>query len=178
MSRRAQGLAGRAARLSILPLVLSCAASDSDAAGRLEAAWTGADSGAVRSPATARWCPEGRFAEVVGASGDTGVAVALRQIDSLAPGRFSAVLPDSADTLAPSATVALRFLSRTTITGYRSDSGAVTVTRGADGLLGVAFAVRARVPEAAARISLHGRAGGLHVRKGGEECATTERGVE
>jgi hypothetical protein len=142
----------------------------------LEAAWTGAESGSVRMPAMAQWCSEGRFAEILGVHGDTGVAIAFREVDSIAPGRYGAVLPDSADARSPSATVALRFLSRTSITGFRSDSGQVTVSRAPDGTVGVEFQVRARAPETAARIVLRGRAGAVRVREGGIDCAAGQRG--
>ena len=129
----------------------------------------------MRSPAIAQWCPERRFAEILGVDGDTGVAIALREVDSIRPGRYAAVLPDSADTTAPSATVALRFLSRASITGFRSDSGEVTVARARDGTLAVEFQVRARAPEAAPRIDLRGRAFGVPIRDGGLDCAAGQR---
>jgi hypothetical protein len=167
---------GRGFHLSAVLLVVSCASTDSRANGSLEAVWTGAETGAVSAPAFAQWCPGRRFAEVLGITGDTGVAVAIRDVDSIAPGRYAAVLPDSADTTAPSATVALRFLSRTSITGYQSDSGAVTLVRAPDGSLRLEFQVRAKPPAAAARITLRGNAEGLPVREGGFDCAAGQRG--
>ena len=125
------GRRGGAVRWAAALLLLSCASADSGTTGTLDAAWIGAETGAVRTPAFAQWCPERRFAEVLGIGGDTGVAIAIRELDSITPGRYPAVLPDSADTTAPSATVALRFLSRTSISGYQSDSGEVTLARAA-----------------------------------------------
>jgi hypothetical protein len=163
-------------RAAGLVLLLSCRPADSGSIGTLEASWVGAETGTVRSPAFARWCPDRRFAEVLGIRGDTGVAIAIRDVDSITPGRYAAVLPDSADTTAPSATVALRFLSRTSITGYQSDSGAVTLVRGPDGTFDLNFQVRAKPPAAAARLTLHGDANGLPVRDGGFDCAADQRG--
>ena len=163
-------------RAAGLVLLLSCRPPESGSTGTLEATWIGAETGTVRSPAFAQWCPDRRFAEVLGIRGDTGVAIAIRDVDSITPGRYTAVLPDSADTTAPSATVALRFLSRTSITGYQSDSGAVTLVRAPDGTLDLTFQVRAKPPAAAARIILRGDANGLPVRAGGFECAADQRG--
>jgi len=179
MGRRGEERRGARASAIVLPFLLSClscGSADLGGTGTLEAAWTGADNGSVRTTAVAQWCPERRFAEILGVHGDTGVAIALRELDSIRPGRYAAVLPDSADTTGPSATVALRFLSRTSITGFRSDSGEVTVTRARDGSLAVDFAVRARAPEAAARIGLRGRAAGVAIRDGGIDCAAGQRG--
>jgi hypothetical protein len=161
--------------LSLLCVCWACETTEGASTGTLEATWSGAERGSVRSPAIAQWCPERRFAEILGVNGDTGVAIALREVDSIRPGRYAAVLPDSADTTAPSATVALRFLSRTSITGFRSDSGQVTVTRARDGTLGVEFQVGARAPEAAPRIDLRGRAAGVPIRDGGLDCAAGQR---
>ena len=110
--------------------------------------------------------------------GDTGVAIAIRWLDTLVPGRYPAVLPDSADTTAHSSTVALRFLGRTTVTGYQSDSGEVTVVRHPDDRFDLTFGVRAKVPATAGRITLLGRAAGVPVREGGEECAAAGPGAE
>jgi hypothetical protein len=146
--------------------------------GTLEAAWTGADSGFMRGRASVRWCPNGRFAEILGVQGDTGLAIGIRGLDSLATGRYPAVLPDSADTVSASATVALRFLSRTTVSGYQSDSGNVTLERDAAGRLGARFQVRGRVLGSVGRIHLRGTAAELPVAQGGEECQTRGRPPE
>ncbi len=136
----------------------------------MEAHWVGADTGAMHGPASARWCADQRYGEVLGMHGDTGVGIAIRQADSLASGHYSAVLPDSADTSAASATVALRFLGRTTVAGYQSDSGTVTLERDAEGRLGASFDVRARAVGTVARITLRGRASAVPIAVGGEEC--------
>jgi hypothetical protein len=126
----------------------------------------------MRGHATALWCPDTRFAELLGLQGDTGVAIAIRGVDSLAPGQYPAVLPDSADSGSASATVALRFLSRTAVSGYQSDSGTVTLERDSAGRLGARFQVRARVLGAAARIRLQGAASAVGTVRGGPECTT------
>ena len=158
---------------------MSCGSADAPAAGgTMEAHWTGADTGSLRATATARWCAAGRFGEVLGVHGDTGIAIAIRHADSLAPGRYGAVLPDSTDTATVSSTVALRFLGRTSVSGYQSDSGSVTLQRDAAGLLGMDFDVNARVLGAVGRIRLRGRAAGIPVVRGGEECTTPWRPSE
>ncbi len=137
--------------------------------------WTGADSGSLHGTATARWCAGPRFGEILGVHGDSGVAIAIRNADSLAPGAYPAVLPDSADGATVSATVALRFLGRTSVSGYQSDSGLVTLQRDDAGRLGVAFDVRATVVGSVGRISLRGSAAGIPVDTGGEACTTPWR---
>jgi hypothetical protein len=167
------------AHLLICSSLMSCGSADAPPpAGTMEAHWTGGDTGSLRAAATARWCAERRFGEVLSVSGDTGIAVAIRHADSLAPGRYGAVLPDSADTAAASSTIALRFLGRTSVNGYQSDSGSVTLQRNNAGRLGVDFDVRARVVGAVGRIRLRGRAAGVPVVRGGEECTAPWRPSE
>jgi hypothetical protein len=146
--------------------------------GSLDAAWSGADTGLLRASATARWCAESRFGEILGVRGDTGIAIAVRHADSLAAGRYAAVLPDSADTAAASATVGLRFLGRTSVTGYQSDSGTVTLQPDRTGRLTADFDVRARVVGSVALIHLRGRATGVPLVLGGDECTAPWRPSE
>src|SRR5687767_12597904 len=128
------------ALLLICSSLLGCGSTSAPAAsGTMEAQWTGADTGSLRATATAQWCAERRFGEILGIQGDTGIAIAIRHADSLTPGRYAALLPDSADTATTSATVALRFLSRTAVSGYQSDSGSVRLQRDEAGRLGVDF---------------------------------------
>ncbi len=167
------------AHLLVCASALACASREAPTpGGTIEVHWTGGDSGSLRGPATARWCTEPRFGEILGTQGDTGIAIAIRRADSLLPGRYPAVLPDSADTAAASATVALRFLGRTAVTGYQSDSGSVTLERAPDGRLGARFDVRARVVGSIARIALRGEAAGMSVVRGGDECTTPWRPSE
>jgi hypothetical protein len=144
----------------------------------MEAHWTGADTGSLHGTATARWCAESRFGELLGVGGDTGIAIAIRHADSLGAGRYPAVLPDSADTTAASATVALRLLGRTSVTGYQSDSGWVTLERLADNRLAARFDVKAKVLGAVGRIHLRGGAAGVPIALGGEECTAPWRPSE
>jgi hypothetical protein len=178
MRRRPLGPGGALLGLGAVVLQACAPAAPARSGAVFEAHWSGADSGSIRGRATARWCPDGRFAELLGLRGDTGVAIAVRRLDSLVPGRYPAVLPDSADTASPSATVGLRFLARTAVSGYQSDSGSVTLERGADGALDARFEVRARVVGAAARIRLRGTATAVPVERGGDECTTPWRASE
>jgi hypothetical protein len=169
----------RAGPILVCASVLACARSDATRERSvLEARWSGGDSGSFRGVATARWCTEAGFGELLGVRGDTGVAIALRHADSFAPGRYPAVPPDSADTSRPSATVGLRFLSRTSVTGYQSDSGWVTFDRDAAHRLGASFQVRARVVGGVASVRLEGRATAVPVERGGEACTTSWRPSE
>ena len=110
--------------------VLGC--GDSPArSGRIEVAWTGADTGRFEAAVLARWCAEDSLIEIIGESGDSGVAVALFPADSLRAGAFP-VGTRSQDMARPHARVALRWVSETLVVGYYSLSGLVTVDRGTE----------------------------------------------
>ena len=128
-----------------LPLMaaicLSAACGDSPerqtGTGWLEASWTGADTGKMAASSTAEWCPERRLLEIHAIQGDTGLALVLYPQDTIEADSYRVVQPERAESLAPSATVALRVFSSTTIQGYQGDSGSVVLeSSGTGGLSG------------------------------------------
>ncbi len=112
--------------------------------GRLEARWTGPDTGQVSAPATAEWCPERRVLEIRAVFGDTGLAMVLYPLDTIDADTYRVVPPAGADSLAPSAAVALRLFSPTAIKGYQGDSGNVVLKRSGSGELAGTVDARSR----------------------------------
>lgn len=114
-----------------LSLVAACWGSVEGPAhkGRLEARWIGPDTGQVSAPATAEWCANRRLLEIRAVHGDTGIAMVLYPLDSIEADTYRVVPGAGADSLAPSAAVALRLFAQTAIKGYQGDSGHVVLKR-------------------------------------------------
>ena len=116
--------------LALLGVNLGCREHDPTGPGRIAVSWTGADSGELRAPALARWCGNDSLIEITGATGDSGVALAMLPRDTtLAPGDFPVGMPLPARTR-PSARVALRWVGESLTEGYYSLNGRVTIDSG------------------------------------------------
>jgi hypothetical protein len=113
--------------------------------------------------ATAEWCGERRALEIRGVQGDTGLAVVLYSLDTIQPDTYRVVPPGGADSLAPSAGVALRVFSNNAIDGYRSDSGTFVLDRERSGELSGSLDARAISVANGRRLSLSGKVQGLTV---------------
>ena len=113
-------------------------------AGRLEVHWTGPDTGQMSAPASAEWCPDRRSLEIRAVYGDTGFAMVLYPLDTVDTDTYRVVTPAGADSLAPSAAVALRLFSANAIRGYQGDSGSVALERSGSGELSGTVAARSR----------------------------------
>jgi hypothetical protein len=111
--------------------------------GRLEAGWTGADTGAFAAPSAAEWCAAHRYVEIRASHNDTGVALALFPRDTVPaalPGEYRlAAAP--ADSSRPAAAVVVRWSDPASVSGFRGDSGTVVLRRGPDGRLAGEIAV-------------------------------------
>ena len=143
----------------------ACGDSSEAAPGaRLSARWTGADTAAFSGPAVAEWCAPLRILEIRAAAGDTGLGIVLYPPDSLEAGAYPVRRPDMADTARPpSAAVALRWFSQTTVLGYQGDTGRVTLERERDGSLAGRFNVGARPFVTGSRLHLTGQFEGVPV---------------
>ncbi len=140
---------------------------------RLEAIWTGSDKGQLAARATALWCRDARIAQVTAMRGDTGISVLIHPVESLAVGRYPIVDPGSARASAPAAALALRLLGSTTVVGYRSESGTLTLERVAEGRVWGRFESQAKMVTAlAGTVKLSGRFAGVPVTAGGTACPT------
>lgn len=111
--------------------------------GRLDAQWTGADSGKISAQATAEWCNDRLWLEIRAIQGDTGLAMALYPVDSIVSDSYPVVEPTQADSARPSASVGLRLFSPTAVKGYRGDSGAVLLVTSGSGQLSGRLTARA-----------------------------------
>lgn len=166
MAIRRRLLAGALIRTPAHGLALVAAVAASLAAcgpgGRtLHVAWTGGDTGRVTLPARARHC-SGAPIELLAASGDTGVIVALYGGEPLQPGTYRVTEPTLAPTQRPAATLGARWLDSTTIAGYRGADGTVTLTETAPRLSG-SFSARARLLDGSREITLTGEFRGIPV---------------
>ena len=113
-------------------------------AGRLEARWRGSESGKISTTAAAEWCADRRMLEIRAIQGDTGLAVAVYAVDTIASDSYRVLEPTRADSGPPSASVALRLFAPTSIKGYQSDSGTVILERSRAGHISGSLAARAR----------------------------------
>ena len=126
-------------------------------AGRLDASWTGSDSGKISTAAAAEWCEDSLFLMIRAVQGDTGLGLALRFLDSITPDSYRVMEPSRADSSPPSASVALRLFAQTTIDGFQGDSGAVILKRAGGGPLSGSVSARARSVLNGKQIRLSGR---------------------
>ena len=129
-----------------LSLVAACGKVESQRsqAGRLEARWRGSESGKISTTAAAEWCADRRMLEIRAIQGDTGLAVAVYAVDTIASDSYRVVEPTRADSAPPSARVALRLFAQTSIKGYQADSGTVILERSRAGHISGSLAARAR----------------------------------
>lgn len=142
-----------------LSLLAACDPRESQQAqaGRLEAEWSGADSGKISAQATAEWCADRLWLEIRAIQGDTGVAIALYPVDSIVSDSYPVVEPTRADTVRPAASVGLRLFSPTAVKGYRGDSGAVVLVTSGSGQLSGRLRARALAVSNADQVTISGK---------------------
>jgi hypothetical protein len=143
----------------VLSLMTACGKWESrpSPAGWLEARWTGADTGKISAPAAAEWCADRLWLEIRAIHGDTGLAVGLYSVDTIAADSYPVAEPTRGDSVPPSARVALRVFSPTAIKGYQGDSGTVILERSGSGQVSGRLAARARSVLNGAQVRLSGR---------------------
>ncbi len=157
-----------------LPLVVAC---ESDRA-TMQATWTGADTGTINTRATAVWCAEYGFVEVVGQQGDTGLALAVFPGEDGLAGSYSVAPPDTASfPLAPGAALAARWFEATSLEAWQGLGGSVTIDRDEDGLLTGSFDGRLGSVSGDETLEISGVFGGVTLRTGGPECRTEVQAV-
>lgn len=168
-------------RWQVLGLVgaLGCSSGEpaGPPAGALEVDWVGTDTGKFSAPAVAQWCDTLKLLELSAVHGDTGIALLLyppdsiAQSDSVAPGDYPVVPPQRADSVRPSAAVALRWFAETSIRGFRGDSGRVTLAATAPGQRAGRFSAHLRSATDASRLTVTGSFTGLTVTPATPDCA-------
>jgi hypothetical protein len=127
-------------------LAVACSQSgkQADVAGQMSARWEGSRDGDFTAPASASWCQARRMLEVRSIRGDTGIAMALHPRRSLAAGSYRIVEPAKAESVPPAAAVAVRWLGKNLVQGFRSDSGQLELERSSTGQLSGRLHARAR----------------------------------
>jgi hypothetical protein len=162
---------GRLAGGLILMAACSRAEPAAPVGGRLEVQWVGSDTGKLVAPAVAEWCDSLRMLQVRAVHGDTGIALVLYPVDSATPGRYPLVPPQRRDSTRPSAALAIRWFAETSIRGFRSDSGAVSVAALGPGTGSGTFGGRLRSVTEGSLLRLTGSFQGLTVQPATAECA-------
>jgi len=148
----------------------ACAQQPAGSQARLEARWTGSDTGQVTGRPTVEWCDKLRLLQIQVVRGDTGIALALYPGDSMLGGSYPVLAPSRADSTPPASAVAVRWFASTAIRGFQGDSGSVVVKRDGAGMLSGEFQVRAKSATDARRIRLHGSFHGLLARPAPAGC--------
>jgi hypothetical protein len=162
-------------RLAVCGLVLATACAREEVAapagGTLEVQWVGSDTGKLVAPAVAEWCDSLRMLELRAVHGDTGIALVLYPADSAKAGDYRMVLPERGDSIRPSSAVALRWFAETSIRGFRSDSGSVTVTALGPGAGRGSFGGRLRSATEGGRLTVRGTFQRITVTPAPADCA-------
>jgi len=162
----------------IAVLLTSCQASSAEpATGRLEARWTGADSGKLKVRARATWCAPGRLLEVTGVDSDAGLGLAIYPVDTPARGTYPVFSPVRDSLRRPSVAVGVRWFTETEIKAYQSDSGTLSLTR-RDGALYGNLDARLRAPTTPETIRVTGSFQGVPMTLDSTRCARDSVGTD
>lgn len=118
-------------RLNVAVLVLAVAAcrESGSTGGRLDATWTGFDTGRIRVPARALWCPAAGLLEITAIGTDSGVGIVIRPAAGLAAGKYPVFDAVAREIGRPGAAVAVRWFATGAIRAFRGDSGVVSLDR-------------------------------------------------
>ena len=146
--------------------------------GHLDAGWIGADTGQISAPAVAEWCDEQRLLQIRAIRGDTGLALAVYPGPVLSPDTYRVRLAVGADSVVPSARVALRWLGPTAINGFQGDSGVVVLERTDSGQLSGSVKARARSVSNSQRVTVTGEFRDLDVFSESRGCNAPSDTVE
>ena len=161
----------------LLGLVTACqtAPKPKSPAGNFQVRWSGREPGRMSTGATAGWCAPRHMLEVRGIQGDTGVALVLYPAETLTAGVYRVVPPTRAESLAPAAALALRWLTPKTVQGFRGDSGTVTLERSSTGQVSGEIKARARSVVDTQRVTVTGSFRDLMLRLEPMACAAPAR---
>lgn len=124
--------------------------------GQMSIQWSGSGDGNVTAPATATWCEVQRLLEIRSIRGDTGIALAVYPTTRPTGGSYRIVEPAKAESMPPAAGVAVRWLTRNAVQGFRGDSGQLELERSSTGQLSGRVHARARSVVDTQRIQLTG----------------------
>lgn len=158
--------------VACLAAVLACTRPEqgTPAGPRLTVRWTGADTAAFSAAATAERCDAAPMFQVRAISGDTGVGLALYDSGTTRAGTYPIRPPETADSTAPAAAVALRWFSKTAVQGFQGDSGQVRLREAATGVLSGTFRGVAHAVSGAGRLEVAGSFDGLRLSRASRGC--------
>jgi hypothetical protein len=126
--------------------------------------------GSMRGRGVVVWCPGPKLAIITGVQGDTGVGLVVHPRDSLVPGAYRVLAPDSARAAAPAAAVVLRLMTRNAIEGYQGRSGALTIAEARDRHVSGQLQAEIEVVGGVQRYDFQGDLSDLPVQVGGPAC--------
>lgn len=164
-------------------LVLACEprGRQAGAGAEVSARWDGARDGSMTAPASATWCENRRLLEIRSIRGDTGIALALYPVRALTVGSYRVVEPARAESMPPAAGVAVRWLAKNVVQGFRGDSGQLQLERSSTGQLSGRVQARARSVVDTQRILLTASFRGITPRPDSLSCTpvgTTDEDFE
>jgi hypothetical protein len=126
----------------------------------IDLAWTGADTGRATLAATALRCGAGPV-QLLGMSGDTGIAIALYSSGDPRAGAYR-VSRSAATAARPAASVGARWLDSAVVLAYRGTGGEITLAANGATLTG-AFSVQAQRMEPNEEVTLTGSFRGVPI---------------
>ena len=147
---------------SLAGLVLWLSGCERSGTGpRIEAAWTGTDTGAIAASARVAWCPAGARLEVLAIRADQGFGLVLFPAgDSLSAGEFQSFDPGIDTAVRPGVAAAARWFTDEKMAAFQSDSGTLELARAGSGY-DARFGFRLRGLDGADTLLVTGRATGL-----------------
>jgi hypothetical protein len=140
--------------------------------GNLEIRWSGREHGRISALATAGWCGPRHVLEIRSIRGDTGIAFAIYPAETLSAGVYRVVDPVRAESLAPAAALALRWLTPKLVQGFRGESGSVRLERSNSGQVSGEVSARARSVVDTQRVTVTGSFRDLTLVRQPPECGT------
>lgn len=173
MRRSARDRGRRSAAAGVVALGLAaCGAIPWDRGdGRINATWTGAEKGSISASAAAVWCSRARTAQLTAVVGDTGIGMLIHPADSLIAGRYPVMRPGDAQSKAPAASIGLRLINPTAVSGYQSQTGALVLEQVESGRISGRFEATARsATGAVGTIRVSGRLVNVSLARGGAKC--------
>jgi hypothetical protein len=124
--------------------------------GNLEIRWSGREHGRISALASAGWCAPRHVLEIRSIRGDTGIAFAIYPAETLSAGVYRVVDPVRAESLAPAAALALRWLTPKLVQGFRGESGSIRLERSRSGQVAGEVSARARSVVDTQRVTVTG----------------------
>ncbi len=148
--------------LSLAGIVLWLSGCEQSGTGpRIEAAWTGTDTGAIAASARVAWCPAGARLEVMAIRADQGFGLVLFPAgDSLSAGAFQSFDPGIDTAVRPGVAAAARWFTDERMAAFQSDSGTLELARTGSGY-DARFGFRLRGLDGEDTLLVTGRATGL-----------------